>query len=219
MQKIVAIDGPSGSGKSTLAKGLAKRLSWIYVDTGAMYRAFTWLCLKEAVDSKDMGSVKKLLEGMDICFENTKDGQKVYITGHDVTEAIRSIDVTSNVSAFAAIKDVRERITEIIREMGDKGSIILDGRDIGTVVFPNAGVKIFLVADSETRAKRRMEEMKEETTLADVKASIEKRDAVDSSRENAPLIKADDAIELSTAGCTVEETAEKAFALVSKVLR
>lgn len=217
MQKIVAIDGPSGSGKSTLAKGLAKRLSWIYVDTGAMYRAFTWLCLKEAVNSDDMDLVTKLLADIDIYFENEDNGQKVFINGNDVTEAIRSIDVTSNVSAFAAISAVRDKITELIRKMGDKGSIILDGRDIGTVVFPDAGVKIFLVADSETRAKRRMEEMKEETTLAAVKASIEKRDAVDSSREAAPLVKADDAIELSTAGFTVEETADKAFALVSEV--
>lgn len=211
MDKIIAIDGPSGSGKSTLAKNLAKELGWIYLDTGAMYRSVSFVCLESNVPATDLEGVLSILQEIVIEFKNTAGGQKVFANGQDVTDAIRTKKVTAAVSAYSAVVAVREKITNLIRDIGKAGNAVLDGRDIGTVVFPEAQVKLFLLASAKVRAQRRIEEMKEEATLEEIIASIERRDKLDSERENAPLCKAKDAVEINTAGNTIEETTKQAL--------
>lgn len=218
MKKIIAIDGPSGSGKSTLAREMAKKLKWVYVDTGAMYRAITWLCLERGIDAADKEAICALLKDIDILFVNKGDSQDVIIANSDVTKVIRTKKITSSVSMYAANEKIREKVTQLVREMGHKGSIVLDGRDIGTVVFPDAAVKLFLLASSTVRAERRLKEMREEATLEEVRLAIEERDKVDSERACSPLCKADDAIEINTADYTIEEMTKKALELASAVI-
>ena len=201
---IIAVDGPAGSGKSTISKLLAKELGLVYLDTGAMYRLFTLKMLKENVSFSDSHKIDELLENLNINIEN----DRFYLDGKDVSEEIRKTDVAANVSKTAAIKEVREKMVNLQREFSKSKNVILDGRDIGTVVFPEADIKIFLVADAKERAERRFEELQEKgenISLDNIYENILKRDRLDSTRENSPLKKANDAIEVDTTGKNIEE--------------
>ena len=199
---IIAVDGPAGSGKSTISKLLAKELGLVYLDTGAMYRLFTLKMLKENVSFSD--KINELLGNLNINIENGK----FYLDDEDVSEDIRKTDVAENVSKTAAIDEVREKMVSLQREFSKSKNVILDGRDIGTVVFPEADIKIFLVADPKERAERRFKELKakgENISLDSIYENILKRDKLDSTRENSPLKKANDAIEVDTTGKSIEE--------------
>lgn len=201
---IIAVDGPAGSGKSTISKLLAKELGLVYLDTGAMYRLFTLKMLKENVSFFDSHKIDELLENLNINIEN----DRFYLDGKDVSEEIRKTDVAANVSKTAAIKEVREKMVNLQREFSKSKNVILDGRDIGTVVFPEADIKIFLVADAKERAERRFKELHEKgenISLDNIYENILKRDRLDSTRENSPLKKANDAIEVDTTGKNIEE--------------
>ena len=201
---IIAVDGPAGSGKSTISKLLAKELGLVYLDTGAMYRLFTLKMLKENVSFSDSDKINELLGNLNINIENGK----FYLDDEDVSEDIRKTDVAENVSKTAAIDEVREKMVSLQREFSKSKNVILDGRDIGTVVFPEADIKIFLVADPRERAVRRFKELKakgENISLDSIYENILKRDKLDSTRENSPLKKANDAIEVDTTGKNIEE--------------
>lgn len=201
---IIAVDGPAGSGKSTISKLLAKELELVYLDTGAMYRLFTLKMLKENVSFSDSDKINELLGNLNINIENGK----FYLDDEDVSEDIRKTDVAENVSKTAAIDEVREKMVSLQREFSKSKNVILDGRDIGTVVFPEADIKIFLVADPRERAERRFKELKakgENISLDSIYENILKRDKLDSTRENSPLKKANDAIEVDTTGKNIEE--------------
>ena len=201
---IIAIDGPAGSGKSTISKLLTKELGFIYLDTGAMYRLFTLKMLKEKISFSDSSKINELLEKLNINIEN----DRFYLDEKDVSEDIRKPDVAENVSKTAAIDEVREKMVSLQREFSKSKNVILDGRDIGTVVFPEADIKIFLVADPRERAERRFKELKakgENISLDSIYENILKRDKLDSTRENSPLKKANDAIEVDTTGKNIEE--------------
>ena len=201
---IIAVDGPAGSGKSTISKLLAKELGLVYLDTGAMYRLFTLKMLKENISFSDSHKINELLENLNINIEN----DRFYLDEKDVSEEIRKTDVAANVSKTAAIKEVREKMVNLQREFSKSKNVILDGRDIGTVVFPEADIKIFLVADAKERAERRFKELHEKgenISLDSIYENILKRDRLDSTRENSPLKKANDAIEVDTTGKNIEE--------------
>lgn len=200
--KIIAIDGYSSTGKSTVAKRLAKHLHYIYIDTGAMYRAVSLFAIKQdCFDGKQLKS-SKLIDSLDdirIDFKFDNESQKSYIllNGKNVEDSIRGMDVSERVSLVAAIPEVREKLVALQRQMGEKHSIIMDGRDIGSVVFPNADVKFFMTASAEERAKRRYEELKakgQNTTLDDVLENIKTRDHIDTTRKHSPLVQTDEAI-------------------------
>ena len=207
---IIAIDGPAGAGKSTVTKEFAKRLGFIYLDTGAMYRAVTWLILKNSVDPNNQNAIKNILKDAKLEFKNSKfDEQKIFINNIDVTEEIRSPEVTSIVSEIAKQPFVRELLTTKQQVIGDHGGLIAEGRDIGTAVFPDADVKIFLTATPKERAKRRSFDLEKRgykyTSIEDLEKEIKDRDKKDSEREIAPLKKAQDAIELVTDGLNIED--------------
>ena len=209
---IIAIDGPAGSGKSTISKLLAKELGFVYLDTGAMYRLFTLKMLKEKISFSNSDKINELLEKLNINMEN----DRFYLDEKDVSEDIRKQDVAENVSKTAAIKEVREKMVNLQREFSKSKDVILDGRDIGTVVFPDADLKIFLVADPKERAERRFKELLskgENISLDDIYENILKRDSLDSTRENSPLKKASDAIEVDTTGKNIEEVKNVILAL------
>ncbi|TAL70771.1 MAG: (d)CMP kinase [Bacteroidetes bacterium] len=212
---IIAIDGPAGSGKSTTAKIAAERLGYVYIDTGAMYRAVTlaWLRAKKEL-TEDI--LCKMLDGIHIELKPSENGQRTILNGEDVSDEIRTIEVTKNVSPVSAIGCVREKLVEMQRELGKNGAVVMDGRDIGTIVFPNAELKIFLIASAETRAQRRTLELKNkgiEESIEEIKKQIIERDRYDSSREISPLRKAYDAIEIDTSNLTIEGQVEKVVEL------
>lgn len=204
---VIAIDGPAGAGKSTIAKIIAKRLNINYIDTGAMYRAVTLKCLQNNVNIEDEISVIELARKTEIDFKDNN----IYLDGKIVNEEIRTIEVTNNVSNVAKIKEVRYLMVDVQREIGKRSSVILDGRDIGSYVFPNADYKFFLIATPEERGARRYKELIQkgvEVKLQDVIYDIIKRDKIDSSREFAPLVKAEDAIEIDTTGKSIDDVVE-----------
>ena len=206
---IVAIDGPAGAGKSTVTRAFAQRLGLIYLDTGAMYRALTWWVQQQGVDPSDAGAVAPLLEGLDLQLSSGAGGeQQVTINNHDVTEAIRSPGVTAQVSVVAAHGCVREALTRQQQAMGERGGLVAEGRDIGTAVFPDAELKVFLTATTAERARRRALDLEHRgfavPPLAELEAQIAERDHLDSSREVAPLLQAQDAVELITDGMAIE---------------
>ena len=216
----IAIDGPAAAGKSTVAKIVAGKKSYIYIDTGAMYRAITYLALKKGVDLNDEAALTALLKESAIDLTVSPEGeQKVYIAGEDVTEAIRTDSVSNQVSIVAKYAGIREEMTKRQQQLAEKGGVVMDGRDIGTHVLPNAEVKIFLLASVEERAKRRFEENVKKgynvnyETLAE---EIRRRDKLDSEREISPLKKADDALEIDTTSLTIDEVAEKILQVVDK---
>lgn len=208
----IAVDGPAASGKSTVAKIIAKRLGIVYIDTGAMYRAITLAVIKRGINLEDSLSVECILEKSDITFEPSQEGQKVFLNNEDVTDAIRSTQVTQYVSVVSAVAAVRDCLVKKQRAMASKSSVIMDGRDIGTVVLSDADLKFFLVASSHVRAKRRYEENMEkglaQLSLAEIEADIIARDHYDSMREISPLTKAEDAIEIDTSNLSVNEVVE-----------
>lgn len=208
---IIAIDGPAGSGKSTISKLVAKDLDLIYLDTGAMYRLVTLKALKIGIldgNLEDLDKINELLDNLDI--DIREDG--FYLDGVDVSEEIRKPIVSENVSKIAAIKEVRIKMVDLQRKFSKAKNVILDGRDIGTVVFPNADLKVFLVADARERANRRYKELTEKgenVSLEEIYQNILMRDKIDSTREEAPLKKAEDAIEVDTTSKNIAEVKEE----------
>ncbi|MFA6796522.1 MAG: (d)CMP kinase [Bacilli bacterium] len=205
MSFSVAIDGPAASGKSTIAKELANGLGLVHIDTGAMYRAITFLCLKKGINCQDEKAVNALLP--EISIELTLD-EKVFINGEDVTAAIRTAEVSDNVSYIAAIKEVRLFLVNLQRDMTKNLSIVMDGRDIGTYVLPNAEIKIFMIASVEKRAMRRYlenQEMGRKGSYEEILANLKKRDYIDSHRNFAPLKPAEDSIILDTSDLSIPE--------------
>jgi len=208
---IIAIDGPAGAGKSTIAKDVASELGFLYIDTGAMYRALTVKALERKVDIQDAGQIVDLAKETSIeLVNNHETGLKVFLDGNDVSRAIRQPIVTKYVSDIARIRGVREVMLVLQRRMGRAGDVVLDGRDIGTVVFPDADRKFYLDADFGERVNRRYLELKalgEDVTPESIGADLKNRDTIDSNREFAPLKKAEDAIRIDTTGMTIEEVA------------
>lgn len=207
----IAIDGPASSGKSTVAKKIAKDLNLIYVDTGAMYRTLTYEALKKNVNIKDEEALLDLLSHTSITFERTDDGQRVFANEEEVTSEIRQNNVTNTVSVVSAHPKVREEMVRRQQKMAQSNGVIMDGRDIGTVVLPNSNLKIFLVASVKERAERRHKENKQKGIFSDLeqlKRDIADRDYKDSTRETSPLKQADDAIRIDTTKLTIDEVVE-----------
>ena len=201
---IVAIDGPAGSGKSTIAKIIAKKFNFTYIDTGAMYRMITLYLLENNIDFDDLKEIEKILNTVNLDMQ----GDKFYLNNVDVTTKIREKRINENVSKVASIKIVRSNLVDLQRKVSNNKNVILDGRDVGTVIFPNAQVKIFLIASPEERARRRYNEFlekKTEITYDEVLKSIKERDYIDSTRDESPFVKADDAIELDSTNLTIDD--------------
>lgn len=211
---IITIDGPSGTGKSTVARSVAEKLGFIYFDTGAMYRAFTWFVLQRAIDINDLAAVQKCLEAFDFKIVE-KERQKHYFIGsEDVTEAIRSREVTAFVSPVSAIKEVRTFLLTCQYNFAQTQNAVFEGRDLGTVVFPKAEIKIFLTADPHVRAERRLKEIlaKNPTTDLDTKQMLEdilRRDEYDSTREVAPLRCPPDAFQIDTTHLSIDQVVDQ----------
>ena len=214
--KIIAIDGPSGSGKGTIAKEVAKRLGYTYVDTGAMYRCVSLKSLREGFEEKDEEGIVNLLKNMDI--KLTNDG-KVYLDGEDVSEKIRTMEVTHRVSKISSIIALREVMRDKQHELAEKGNIVMEGRDITTEVFPNADYKIYLDASVEERARRRQKQNEEkgiESTYEEVKAAIEERDYDDMHRPVGALTRTDDQIYIDSSNMAIEEVINKILNIVGE---
>ena len=217
---IVAIDGPAGSGKSSVSRALAKARNLTYLDTGAMYRSVTVACFKHGVSVDDEEAVSKLAREVDIRFEGFGDDQRVLLDGEDVTAEIRTPEVDLGVSPVSSYRGVREVMVEQQRALGAAGNVVAEGRDIGTVVFPNAEVKVFLTADAEARARRRAVQRAgsdlskdpnatvDEAEVAKILADIKRRDEYDSTREVTPLRPADDATHIDSSDMTLDEVVE-----------
>ncbi|WP_147804809.1 (d)CMP kinase [Alkalicoccus halolimnae] len=215
----VAIDGPAGAGKSTVAKLLAAKLSFVYIDTGAMYRALTWKAKEDNVDYHDEVSLTKLLEKMDLELKYEQGGVKIILGGKDITEAVRSPEVTNNVSYVARHARIRDYMVMKQQELAAKGKTVMDGRDIGTAVLPEAAVKFFLTASVQERAERRYLEQTEKGIESDIellKEEISKRDRLDTERKTAPLKKADDALEIDTTNMSIDEVVERLLTITQE---
>ncbi len=205
---IIAIDGPAASGKSTTAKKVAQILGISYLNTGSMYRALTYFALKNNIPLIDKKRLEELAKSLDFKFYFDGDKEVIIVNNEDISDIIRTPDITRAVSDYCAVSEVRRVLVEKQREYGAKNSCILDGRDIGTVVFPNADFKFFFTASAEERAKRRWKEFKEKNidiTYEKVLEDIKRRDYLDQTREDSPLKKADDAIEVDTTNMTIDE--------------
>ena len=215
----IAIDGPAGAGKSSVAKVLARRLGCIYLDTGAMYRAVTWLALQKQVAFDDMEGIKDLLQTIDLEFKDVDGMQHLYCNGTDVTEAIRTPEISANVSAVSMIPQVREAMTAQQQKIAAGSDVLMDGRDIGTTVLPNARYKFFLTASLEERARRRALELEQKGIAVDMEqliADIALRDKKDSEREVSPLKQAEDAVLIDTSSLTFDEVVENLFMRIKK---
>lgn len=213
----IAIDGPSGAGKSTLAKALAKRLGLVYVDTGAMYRTVGLCASRAGVDTANHSAVEGILPDCDIELRYMEDGQHVFLCGEDVSSDIRTPEASMHASAVAKIPAVREFLLTVQRNMTEKGNVIMDGRDIGTVIMPDADCKLFVFASAEARARRRYKELIEkgqDCTFEEVLADIEARDKNDREREIAPCVPAEDAIMFDNSELDFDGTVEAAIALI-----
>ncbi len=216
---VIAIDGPAASGKSTTAKQLAKKLKYIYIDTGAMYRASGLCTLLQNIRLDNEVALQEMLDKISIRIEYAEEGNRIYLNGKDVSERIRETDVTKLSSQIAVIGIVRKKMVELQRKMGEDGGVIMDGRDIGTVVFPNADFKFFMIADVRTRALRRWREVKdtgENITLEEIEEELIWRDKNDSTREISPLKQAEDAIPIDTSGMTIEEQVKFILDIINK---
>lgn len=215
----VAVDGPAGAGKSSISKIVAKKLGYLYIDTGAMYRSVTWAVLHNHIDVNNQKAVEALLPELDLTMEASDDSCKVFIAGQDVTDFIRTPQVNNAVSIVASYKRVRQYLVERQRLMAEAGGVILDGRDIGSVVLPNAELKIYLTASVEARAMRRYLEVKgtvNEQTLEDIKDSVMQRDDMDKNRKESPLIQVEDAVLVDSSEMTFDETVEHILHLVQE---
>ena len=216
---IIAIDGPAGSGKSTIARLIAKDKGLIYLDTGAMYRLVTLKALNKGIlgnnDLNYLEEIKKLLDNLNIDIKENG----FYLDNVDVSQEIRKPIVSENVSDVAAIREVREKMVDLQRKFSESKNVILDGRDIGTVVFPNADLKIFLIADAKERAKRRYKELVEKgenVEIEEIYENILKRDKIDSTRKESPLKKAEDAIEVDTTSKNIEEVKNEILRMINE---
>lgn len=210
---VIAVDGPAGAGKSTIAKIIADKLNINYIDTGAMYRAVTYKVLQNNIDTTDEQAIIEVAKASEIDFKDNN----IYLNGEILKDEIRTMEVSNNVSNVAKIKEVRYLMVDVQRNIGKVSSVILDGRDIGSYVFPNADYKFFLNASPEERGERRYKELVKkgyETTLEEVIKDVIRRDEIDSNREFAPLVKADDAIEIDTTGKSIEGVVED---VISKI--
>jgi len=214
---IIAIDGPSGAGKSTVAKRLARQLSYLYVDTGAMYRAIGLKALRDNPKLDDPSKIVSIAQGSEIELVDSPTGCRVFLDGEEVTQAIRSEPVSQAASIVSGISEVRRVLVHAQQRMGADRDVVLEGRDIGTKVFPNANLKIFLDASERTRAQRRYEENVRKgitLTLEETLAEINERDQRDSQRADSPLVRAEDAVYLDTSGKTIEEVLQIIVKLV-----
>lgn len=215
----IAIDGPAGAGKSSISKVVANELGYLYIDTGAMYRGVTWAVLDSHVNVKNQKDVESLLPSLDLTLEPTANACKVFVKGQDVTDLIRQQQINENVSTIASYKGVREYLVERQQAMAAVGGVILDGRDIGSVVLPKAELKIYLTASVDSRAKRRWLEVQgtsNEQSLEDIKNNVESRDEMDKNRVESPLVCVEDAIVVDSSNMTFDETVEHILHLVQE---
>lgn len=218
-QISIAIDGPVGAGKSTIARMVAKKLNIIYVDTGAMYRTVGLYVIRKGLNPAEFDDVRSVIDEIELDVELTEKGQLIFLNGENVTDLIRTPEISMAASNVSAVPEVREKMVNIQRNLADSKSVVMDGRDIGTVVLPNASTKIYLSADLDVRTERRYKELinKGQTvTFEDVKEDIIKRDRNDMSRATSPLKKADDAIELDTTSLNLDQVVEKLISIVKK---
>lgn len=218
MKKIVvALDGYSGTGKSSTAQQVAQKLGYTYIDSGAMYRAVTLHFLRNEVDVSIIDQVKHSLLGCDLSFVN----QEMFLNGERVEDKIRTMEVSERVSQVSAISEVRSKLVEQQRAMGKSKGVVMDGRDIGTVVFPDAELKLFMTANMDVRTERRRIQLEEKgiiESLSSIKENLEERDRKDSSREDSPLMMAKDAIEIDTSHLTLDEQIDKIVALAEEII-
>jgi len=217
--EIVTIDGPAGAGKSTVSKILARRLNYIYLDTGAMYRAVALRAKVEGIDPKDEPALERLCANVEISFQETGEGQRLICQGEDVTERIRDPEIGWMASVVSTMRPVREAMVTLQRRMGSRGGVVAEGRDVGTVVFPGARFKFFLVADPRERSLRRYRELKakgREIRLEEVEREVRERDAQDSSRELAPLKPAEDAHLIDSTRLTPKEVVVRILTIIQK---
>ena len=217
----VAIDGPAGAGKSSVAKAAAKELGFVYVDTGAIYRTIALYVLRQGVAPQDAAGVEGLLPQIEIGMEYTDQGQKMILNGEDVTGLIRTPEVSMATSTCSAIPAVRAFLLQLQRDLAEKNNVLMDGRDIGTVVLPHAQLKVFLTASPQERARRRVLQLEESGRKADYEAilrDIQQRDYQDSHRETAPLRPAEDSVLVDTSGVTFEESVRRLVELVRERL-
>ncbi|WP_338767971.1 (d)CMP kinase [Bernardetia sp. ABR2-2B] len=219
---IIAIDGYSGCGKSSTAKAVASRLSYAYIDTGAMYRAVTLYFYRHKVDHFSKGQVRKALTSilLEFKFDEETKSSHIYLNGENVESLIRQMHISERVSEVSTIAEVRHFLVAQQRLMGEKKRIVMDGRDIGTVVFPNAELKVFMTAQVPVRALRRQKELErlgQSVELSEIITNLEKRDFIDSTREESPLRKADDAIEIDTTDLEFEQQVNRVLELTEKV--
>ena len=218
---VVAIDGYSSCGKSTLAKALAKTLHFIYIDSGAMYRAVTLYFLRNEVDISDHDAIIDALDHIDLNFHSRDYQSHILLNGEEVSEEIRQMPVSENVSTVAAVKEVRQAMVKQQQKMGKSKNIVMDGRDIGTAVFPDAQVKLFMTADPKIRAERRFKELQatnSELTLEDIFENLAHRDFLDTTREESPLIRAEDAVILDNTELTEQQQLEFALGKIKPFL-
>jgi len=216
---IIAIDGPAASGKSTTSRGVATRMGITYLDTGAMYRAITLGLMEHGVSFKDLSAITEFLDTVNIYFGGSNSGNNIFLNDKSITNQIRSSTVTEKVSEVSAINVVRDSMVQIQREIADNTDCVLEGRDIGTVVFPNADFKFFLVAGLEIRALRRQKDLNkigEKKTIDEIETDIRLRDELDTNRDNSPLLKAKDAIEIDTGLLTVDEQIDKIVSIIKQ---
>lgn len=220
MRKMnIAIDGPAGAGKSTIAKALAKRLNMVYVDTGAMYRAIGLYCSRKNIPGDAEKEIEAELNNIQVSIAYENGEQIVYLNGENVNGVIRTPEAGAMASAVSVHKKVREKMVELQQRLAEKTSVVMDGRDIGTVVLPKAEVKIYMTASSAIRAKRRFDELVakgQECDLVTLQKEIEERDERDMNRENSPLKKAEDAVELDTSDLTIDEVVETMLKIVEE---
>ncbi|MDB4470650.1 (d)CMP kinase [Deltaproteobacteria bacterium] len=216
---IVAIDGPSGAGKSTLSKALAKQTGYLNIDTGAMYRSVALQVHRQQIDITNEQALQELCSGLTIEFVREELQERVLVNGEDVSQQIRTPEVSLLTAKVAACPVVRHAMVEQQRRMGEAGGVVLEGRDIGTVVFPNAEVKFFLSATAEERGKRRYEELRAKGVAVDLQqtiAEVEQRDAVDSAREHAPLKRAEDAIDIDSTSMSIEAVLDEMLRVIGE---
>jgi len=219
---IVAIDGPAGSGKGTITKLIAEKRNLVSIDTGAMYRCVALDCLNNEIESTNLDGIEKVLEKIQIELKKINGEQKVFLNGKDVSREIREPKVDDVVAKYAAIKQIRDKVTPMQRKMGETQNIIMEGRDIGTVVFPNADVKIFLDCSVEERARRRYKQDLEkgiETTYEEVLASIKERHRLETERDIAPFVKAEDAVVVDSTKLSIDEVVEEILKIIDKKLK
>jgi len=217
--QIITIDGPAGAGKSTVSKMLARKLNFLYLDTGAMYRAVALLAQREGVEPDDEGGLEKLCQKLEISFREDREGQRVICQGEDVTEGIRDPEIGWMASTVSMKRPVREALVRMQRKIGSREKIVAEGRDTGTVVFPRAKYKFFLNADPQERARRRFRELEARgltVDLEEIKKEMKERDEQDSSRQLAPLRPAEDARMIDSTGLTAEEVVERMLEMIKE---